>query len=204
MWLWAFARLDATVHCRACEIVCTAQLWTLLDPKALALAQGIAFRHIAQLDRANQCASLNFFHYGCSTPKLDERSLRLHLKLLEFGRPRELRPTSNSVWFLQTDASYEPSSDRIFSGIGAVLFDPTGRPVQFFSKQLTCDMVQSLNPSGKKNAIFECEFFALFRAFYVWGDVISNALVIYTDHTLSGMGSPGYPRIQIWPMGHQG
>ena len=39
-----------------------------------------------------------------------------------------------------------------------------------------------MNPSGKKNAIFECEFFALFCAFYVWGDVVSNALVIYTDN----------------------
>lgn len=43
-------------------------------------------------------------------------------------------------------------------------------------------MIQSLNPTGKKNAIFECDFFALFCAFYVWGDVISDAVVIYTDN----------------------
>ena len=102
-------------------------------------------------------------------------ALRLHVKLLELGRPRELRPSSNSVWFLQTDASYEPSDDGTFSGIGAVPLPP----VQFFSKQLSCDMIQSLNPTGKKNAIFECEFFALFCAFYVWGNVISDAVVIY-------------------------
>ena len=135
----------------------------------------------------NALSVVTMHAYGGNSPKLDEKTvmamaLRLHLKLLEFSRPRELRPTSNNVWFLQTDASYEPSSDGIFSGIGAVLFDPTGRPTQFFSKQLTCDLLQSLNPSQKKTAIFECEFFALFCAFHVWGDAISNALVIYTDN----------------------
>jgi hypothetical protein len=123
--------------------------------------------------------------YSCCASKLDDKAvmaLRLHVKLLELSRPRELRPSSNSAWYLQTDASYEPAANGTFSGIGAVLFDPTDRPVKFFSKQLSCDMIQSLNPTGKKNAIFECEFFALFCAFYVWGDVISDAVVIYSDN----------------------
>jgi len=147
----------------------------------LQFAAGSIFGRIAK----SALSVVTLHAYGNGSPRLNEKavmSLHLHLKLLELGRPRELRPTSDNVWFLQTDASYEPSSDGVFSGIGAVLFDPTGRPVRFFSKQLTCDMVQSLNPSGKKNAIFECEFFALFCAFYVWGDVVSNALVIYTDN----------------------
>ena len=77
---------------------------------------------------AKRALSVVAWHaYGCGTPKLDDKAimaLRLHVKLLELGRPRELRPSSNSVWFLQTDASYEPSDDGTFSGIGAVLFYP--------------------------------------------------------------------------------
>ena len=43
-------------------------------------------------------------------------------------------------------------------------------------------MVSVLNPSGKQTAIFKCEFFALFCAFLLWGDRVTNAVVIYTDN----------------------
>jgi hypothetical protein len=52
-----------------------------------------------------------------------------------------------------------------FAGIGAVLFEPSGKPVKFFSKALTTSMIHAWNPAGKKSAIYECEFFALFLPF---------------------------------------
>ena len=110
-------------------------------------------------------------------------ALRVHLHLLSQGRPRELRAASEECWFLQTDASFEPDKEHASSGIGAVLFNPTGRPVAFFSERLEASTLALLNPDGtKKTIIFECEFLALFAAFWKWNAMITGALVIYTDN----------------------
>ena len=57
---------------------------------------------------------------------------------------------------------------------------------QFFSshKGVWCLMLMLsvFNPAGKQTAIFKCEFFALFCAFLLWGDRVTNAVVIYTDN----------------------
>lgn len=42
-------------------------------------------------------------------------------------------------------------------------------------------MIATLNPTAKKNAIFEGDFFALFCAFLAWGHEMSDAVVIYTN-----------------------
>ena len=81
--------------------------------------------------------------YSGHACRLDDKALlalKLHVRLLELSRPRELRPSSNAVWFIQTDAPFESSDDSTFVGIGAVRFDPSGKPVKFFSKQLTSNM----------------------------------------------------------------
>ena len=101
---------------------------------------------------------------------------------MESGRPRELRPTCNESWYIQTDACYEPEGDHVFAGIGGVLFAPDGKPVEFFSQQLNQQMIAALNPGSRKTAIFECEFFALFCAMLLWGSSVSSALVLYTDN----------------------
>ena len=51
-----------------------------------------------------------------------------------------------------------------------------------FSHRLSDEMVTTLNPFGKQTANFECEFFALFCAFLLWGDQVTDAVVIYTDN----------------------
>ena len=110
-------------------------------------------------------------------------ALRVHLHLLSQGRPRELRAAGDDCWFLQTDASFEPDKDHASSGVGAVLFNQTGRPVAFFSEKLEDSILAVLNPDGtKKTIIFECEFLALFAAFWKWNAMITGALVIYTDN----------------------
>ena len=65
-------------------------------------------------------------------------------------------------WFVETDAWYEVENGVVTAGIGAVLFDSTGRPVQFFSHRLATSLVNALNPNlHRKTTIFECEFFAV-------------------------------------------
>ena len=109
-------------------------------------------------------------------------AIRLHRHLLDDGRPRELKPASCEPWFIQTDASYDEVAGTVDAGIGAVLFNPQGKPVSYFSKKLPVELIEKLNEAAKQNAIFECEFFALYCAFLVWGERITNAVVIFTDN----------------------
>lgn len=70
--------------------------------------------------------------YGGGTSSLSAQTflaLSLHNKFLEMGRPRELRPTCNVSWYIQTDACYEPEGNEVFAGVGSVLFAPDGKPV---------------------------------------------------------------------------
>ena len=116
--------------------------------------------------------------YSGHASRLDDKALlalKLHVKLFELSRPRELCPSSNAAWYIQTDASFASSDDPTFAGIGAVLFEPSQKPVKFFSKALPTSMIYALNPAGKKPVIYECEFFALFCAFLVWGRDLSGA-----------------------------
>jgi hypothetical protein len=53
-------------------------------------------------------------------------------------------------------------SDGVFAGIGAVLFNPSGKPVKYFSQKLTMEMIAKLNPETRKTAVYKCEFFGLF------------------------------------------
>ena len=48
-------------------------------------------------------------------------------------------------------------------------------------------MIETINPNLlKKTAIFECEFFAVFCSFWLWGLDVTDAVVIYTDN--NGVG----------------
>ena len=109
-------------------------------------------------------------------------ALRLHRHLLDDGRPRELRWACCHVWFIQTDSCYEQLGDQAFSGIGVVLFDPSGKPVRFFSERLNDQILLDLNPSKKMTVIFECEFFALLCAIMAWSRLMSGSTVFYTDN----------------------
>lgn len=116
---------------------------------------------------------------------LDEKSvmaIKLHLKLLAESRPRELKPFASDCWFVQTDAHYEPDVEAPTAGIGGVLFRPDGTPVRFFSKETLAALIDVLNPRKKKNIIFECEFLAVFCAFWIWAKELHGAAAIYTDN----------------------
>lgn len=88
-------------------------------------------------------------------------------RFLELGRPRELKMAAEKPWFIQTDACYDSSEDGVMAGIGAVLFNPAGDPVKFFSHRLSPNVVKKLNPCSKKTAIYECEFFPLLLILFV-------------------------------------
>ena len=147
----------------------------------LQFAAGNLFGRIAR----SSLAIITQHAYISVSSKLDPRSvmaLQLHVKLLKHSRPRELRASANNVWFIQTDACYEPGDDEVFAGVGAVLFNSAGQPLKFFGQRLSPELLKRLNPTSKKNATFECEFFAFFTAFLLWGSETMDAVVIYTDN----------------------
>ena len=101
----------------------------------------------------------------------------LHKHLFQEGTPRTLKPSSSVPWFIQTDSCYEVHDGEVAAGVGAVLFDPNGKVIRFFSHKLSDVVVQHLNPGlSKKTAIFECEFFAAFTAFWLWDPTVRKAL----------------------------
>lgn len=70
----------------------------------------------------------------------------------------------------------------MYSGVGAVLFDYRGCPIEFFPAELGGDMLRLLNPNKKQTIIFEREFFALFCALALWGESSGPAIVTFTDN----------------------
>ena len=60
-----------------------------------------------------------------------------------------------------------------------MLVSPHGRPVSFFSFELKGDTLKHLNPTGKKTAIFQCEFFAVLVALKAWGEKLSSRQVVF-------------------------
>ncbi len=60
-----------------------------------------------------------------------------------------------------------------------MLVSPHGRPVSFFSFEVKGDTLKHLNPTGKKTAIFRCEFFAVLVALKAWGEKLSSRQVVF-------------------------
>ena len=165
----------------------------ILTAKRLSKAEALKLRGRLQFAAGNlfgrvakaALAAVSAHAYGTGSKVLDSRTtlaLQLHRKFLESGRPRELRPACDQVWFIQTDACFEPVGEGIFAGIGGVLFSPDGTPVKFLSHKLDAQLLTRLNPGGRKTAIYECEFFALVSALYLWAGWVNSAVVVYTDN----------------------
>ena len=107
-------------------------------------------------------------------------SLVLFKKFLLAQKPRAVTVAMLQTWLVFTDASFEHEAEEIDkAGFGGVLVSPQGKYVSFFSFELRGEDLKHLNPSGKKTAIFQCEFFAVFVALELWGDMLSSRQVVF-------------------------
>ena len=127
-------------------------------------------------------ATITSHAYGDGPDSLSERAVIALTLQQHHRRIREHKASCSVVRYIQTDACYEPGSDEVFSGIGAVLFNPVGARVKFISERLCSEIRNKLNPTNKKTAIYECEFFVFFFVCLVWGPLLSSAVVIYTNN----------------------
>ena len=111
------------------------------------------------------------------------KALALYNSMLMNQGPRCLSCRSTNTWYFFTDASFEMENDIVTSGHGGVLVSPAGKPVRFFSGNLSKDHVALLNPKGLKTIIFECEFLAVLIAYKVWAkEVAGSQLVVFIDN----------------------
>ncbi len=60
---------------------------------------------------------------------------------------------SSKTWYTFTDAWYEPTSRSWPCGIGGLIYDPFGRPVEFFS--LVLDHIKCLGGDSKETIAFD-------------------------------------------------
>ena len=87
------------------------------------------------------------------------------------------------TWFIFTDASHESGGEFSVAGVGAVLVNSLGEKVNFFSERLDDDLLTKINVSKRKTVIFECEFFAVFCAMWLWKEMLAGCnIVIHTDN----------------------
>ena len=71
--------------------------------------------------------------------------------------PRSLSAKSTSTWFIFTDASHEPSAEKVTAGIGWN-WNSLGEKVSFFSKEVTEETLIMINVSKRKQSFLNVIF----------------------------------------------
>eukprot|EP00435_Cladocopium_sp_Y103_P015320 s4862_g3.t1 len=114
------------------------------------------------------------FSKGCmrlAQPTVE--AMRRFVTFLEHAGPRQLHLNSGAVWYIYTDACYEPTDLVWTCGLGGVLVDPMGTKVAFFSVNLSEEQMRRLGADHKRTIIFEAELLALVVAFAIWKDKLT-------------------------------
>ena len=136
--------------------------------------------------------------YKSSSKKLSKAcvdALKRFQSSLKCGKPRVVQKSTSGVWMVFTDACYDPDSPDWRCGIGGVLVDPNGEPVQFFSHKLSEQHIALLGGGTKETIIFEAELLALVVAMELWSALLQNSPVLFfidnngaRDVAISGNG----------------
>eukprot|EP00435_Cladocopium_sp_Y103_P055104 s1350_g18.t1 len=133
-------------------------------------------------------------------------AMRRFVTFLEHAGPRQLHLDSGLVWYIFTDACYEPNSPSWPCGLGGVLVDLLAVKTAFFSVCLSVDQMKRLGSDHKKTIIFEAELLALVLAFAIWKHKLMAQSLIYKATAKSLVGfllklematssSPWYSRV---------
>ena len=133
------------------------------------------------------------------TPLLRKAFIRF-LCRLEEGAPRVICNASRQMWFVYTDASYEPKAEVPHCGIGGLLCNSDGNPPQFFPNSLDRDARVFLGEGVSKQIILEAEMLALLVSLMLWKDIVRGAPIVFfinnnsaRDITISGSARSKMP-----------
>ena len=159
----------------------------VIDGGRLPRAEALRLRGRLQFALAKKALSIVTEHAYCSkNATLDDETisaLKLYRTCLESQRPRTVHRSISKVFFIFTDACFEPDSSSVKAGISAVLVDSSCKVTHFFATSLKDNRVDEINKSQRKTVIFELELFAILCAVIGWKRFITNcAVVVYTDN----------------------
>ena len=117
--------------------------------------------------------------YGHSSKLSDDlvASLALLRGRLEVNRPRDINPDPDSVWYVFSDASYEPESGT--GGLGSVLYNQSGELESWFGSQLDVSICKRFGAGEKDTIIYELEFLAVVVAATLWDAYLTEQLQIF-------------------------
>jgi ribonuclease HI len=93
--------------------------------------------------------------------------------------PRKIVGSSCDHVHIYVDASFDDGS---YSGIGGVIYDNAGKPLSFFSEELSQDFLDVVRCDGQVTVIQELEMLALLVAVCLWCPEFKNYRVVaFTD-----------------------
>ena len=98
---------------------------------------------------------------------------------LSENKPRRIMVASSKTWYIFTDACYEPTSVDWPCGIGGLIYNPAGQPVEFFSLGLSPEQMKCLGSDSKETIIFEAELLALVVAMSQWSPIFQGCPVVF-------------------------
>ena len=87
--------------------------------------------------------------------------------------------SSAETFYIFTDACYEPTSGSWPCGIGGVIYDSHGVPLECFSLCLSREHIISLGGDDKETIIFEAELLALVVAMSQWAPLFQGCPVVF-------------------------
>ena len=118
--------------------------------------------------------------------KLDDEALaavKAYCDILKRAPARQVSAAKKECFYLYTDASLEEGENGPCAGLGGVLVDPTGLPLQFFSWFPEQEDMMMLGIDLGTKCIFLLELLAVCIGFWLWGDVFGgSSLVAFTDN----------------------
>ena len=102
--------------------------------------------------------------------------LSLFVEILMNGKPRTIQKVATQQVLIFTDAWYEKEARSRRGGVGGVLIDLAVARWEFFSIELTDDMLFQLGEAHRAQLILEAETLAAVLSFMLWSEVFSGRL----------------------------
>ena len=110
-----------------------------------------------------------------------EGAIRTFKDHLENAPPLRLCPASGRNMYILTDGSFEPGLGTV-AGIGGVLYDQSGNPVQYFSSEIAGEDLKRLL-GDSDHSIYEVELAAVMVAFEIWKELLQDTYsTFYIDN----------------------
>ena len=164
---------------------------TLSRPASLQLRGRLGFCESQIFGRIGNLAMKSLVDHAYKTPfkkLMSEQCRQDILRLmdrLDHQEPRVVEQSSaTNIWYLFTDASFEPGEDgNTVAGLGAVLYDASGKPFSQFSQMLSPNQILQVQSLDRKTPIFELEVLALVLSLVLWKETLATSQVVcYLDN----------------------